>query len=238
MTGYFAYYTISIIFIHSKDPLGAVLGKTNNTKRKVLKVPKDMLRKMRSSSGFTIIEVVITIAIGAAVMALVLNAVAGARRSQRNNARVADVGTLTGAINDYIANRNTLPTSWADIDDSVEDLNQYVAGVDLFPLNSWDANSPIANGDFLEIVQGTPGSNNELQCDATCQTTPASQLLPDDAVVTSMRSGTNVGRFDIVAVLQNGRCNENNDGVIYGGLRRIAIVYILEGQSEITCRDI
>ena len=80
-----------------------------------------MLRKQPANkSGFTIIEVVITIAIGAAVMALVLNAVAGARRSQRNNARSADVNKVAAGINQYIATRNQLPANWVAIQQIVD----------------------------------------------------------------------------------------------------------------------
>ncbi len=48
-------------------------------------------------------------------MALVLNAVAGARRSQRNNARPADVNKIAAGVNQYIATRNALPEEWTDI---------------------------------------------------------------------------------------------------------------------------
>ena len=80
-----------------------------------------MLRQTTNTKGFTIIEVVITIAIGAAVMALVLNAVSGARRSQRNSARVQDVGAIAAAINNYYGSRSTLPNEIGDIDSVLED---------------------------------------------------------------------------------------------------------------------
>ena len=84
-----------------------------------------MTNQANNRSGFTIIEVVITIAIGAAVMALVLNAVAGARRSQRNNARTADVSQLASAINQYIGAYNEIPSNWGEISPLIDSFGHY-----------------------------------------------------------------------------------------------------------------
>ena len=53
-------------------------------------------------------------------MALVLNAVAGARRSQRNNARAADVNQVAAGVNQFIATRNELPEEWTDIQQIID----------------------------------------------------------------------------------------------------------------------
>ena len=222
-----------------------------------------MLSRTSNRAGFTIIEVVITIAIGAAVMALVLNAVAGARRSQRNNARVADVGTITGAINDYVANRNALPTEWANIDNTVEDLNQYQRDISLpgfvFQAGLWEGNKPANPGEFLEW--GTASTNGTIaNAPATTTTIPIGTCPVGQTVDTSTTPPTCSGggpyvpgipsttgiwaldadqdRHDYVVVIREARCNSDNNGVADGGLRRIVIVYKLEGQDGITCRDI
>ena len=224
-----------------------------------------MLSKTTSRAGFTIIEVVITIAIGAAVMALVLNAVAGARRSQRNNARVADVGTVTGAINDYIANRNTLPVGWTDIDDSVEDLNQYQALADTFMAGTWDSGKPSTNGNFLiwgatgtEATQSgnppnsmsafcsDPSFTNQTACENGPDGFPPGNALDtlDAEAWTPASTGGVWGdddaqdRHDFMVVIREARCTGTNTGVLYGGLRRVVIIYKLEGQDGVTCRDI
>ena len=216
-----------------------------------------MLKKT-SDKGFTIIEVVITIAIGAAVMALVLNAVAGARRSQRNNARISDVATVTGAVNDYIANRNTLPTTADDIDDAIDDLNQYLGGNELpltFAANIWDTSKPANNGEFLiwqplggaVLPNGTslatPDGSVAGYCSNPLLTTLVACVSPASWTATSPGSGTwkdedDQDRHDFLVIVRSARCNGDNTGIQDGGLRRIVIVYKLEGQDGITCRDI
>ena len=204
-----------------------------------------MLRKTRSSSGFTIIEVVITIAIGAAVMALVLNAVAGARRSQRNNARVADIGTITGAVNDYIANRNALPTEWGNIDNTIEDLNQYVVGGDgtsaANALGITLLTKGLAAGDhpYIAAIPGTSGATPNFSVDFPAASNPLVAAAPATPAATSIwGADTHEDRHDKITIIQSAKCNAANDGIEYGGLRRIVILYKLEGQDGITCRDI
>ena len=113
-----------------------------------------MLRKQTANkSGFTIIEVVITIAIGAAVMALVLNAVAGARRSQRNNARASDVNQVASAVNQYIATRNALPTEWSQISPIIDagDKFGHFEPSSINPVTSWGSLPATGNaGDFID----------------------------------------------------------------------------------------
>ena len=171
-----------------------------------------MLRKTNSQKGFTIIEVVITIAIGAAVMALVLNAVAGARRSQRNNARAADVNAVAAGANQYIATRNALPTL----------LNQVVAAngiVDpdkfghyelssINPTSATDSKGPIANtGTQISPSLATPRGTTDLTADE-------------------------------VVLISKAGCNAAGNEYVSGGIREMAIVYLLEGQTTRSCLEI
>jgi prepilin-type N-terminal cleavage/methylation domain-containing protein len=64
-----------------------------------------MLKK-QNQKGFTIIEVLIVLAIAALIMLVVFLAVPALQRSQRNNARAADANLLVAAVNDCITNRN------------------------------------------------------------------------------------------------------------------------------------
>lgn len=228
----------------------------------------------RNNKGFTIIEVVITIAIGAAVMALVLNAVAGARRSQRNNARVSDVGQIAGALNDYYSNRQQLPTDWTNIDNSVENLGQYQAAADTFRAGAWDGSKPSANGNFLiwgatgteATMAGNPPNSVTAQCSISTRTTStdcaavgtwtpptgpcsiAARTTAADCTAagtwTPASTGgiwgddTDVDRHDFLVVVREAKCSITNDGINYGGNRRMAIIYKLEGQDGVTCRDI
>lgn len=97
------------------------------------------LRKSRSE-GFTIIEVMIVLAIAALILLIVFLAIPALQRSARNTSRKSDAGRLSSAVNDFVSNNNgTLPgntgghgLSWAtDCATIVGDagtLSQYTSG--------------------------------------------------------------------------------------------------------------
>ena len=191
-----------------------------------------MLRKTNSQKGFTIIEVVITIAIGAAVMALVLNAVSGARRSQRNNARTADVGTIVAAINNYYGSRNDLPDLASDIDESLVGELAYYTDTDatavaaIFAINAYKAAKPSINGTFLTWDGiGTAANALGVAADNTPTAGTGTQITED-------------GGEDIMVIIKQASCSTDFSEVEDGGIREMAIVYRLEGQAEILCREI
>jgi prepilin-type N-terminal cleavage/methylation domain-containing protein len=73
-----------------------------------------MLQKLktnRSQSGFTIIEVLIVLAIAGLIMVVVFLAVPGLEKSQRNNARDTDANNLLESVGQYEGNSGgTMPT--------------------------------------------------------------------------------------------------------------------------------
>lgn len=72
-----------------------------------------MKNLIKNKKGFTIIEVMIVLAVAGVIMLIVLLAVPALQRSQRNTQRKHDVTTLVGGINDYATNNNgALPTTW------------------------------------------------------------------------------------------------------------------------------
>ena len=71
-----------------------------------------MLRNIKKrSEGFTIIEVLIVLAIAGLIMLIVFLAVPALQRNQRNNARNADASKIAAAITECLANRNGVKTS-------------------------------------------------------------------------------------------------------------------------------
>lgn len=67
----------------------------------------------RSDSGFTIIEVVLVLAIGALIMLMVFIALPALQRGQRDTQRKDDVSRLQSSINSYkSANRGSVPSDW------------------------------------------------------------------------------------------------------------------------------
>jgi type IV pilus assembly protein PilA len=70
-----------------------------------------MLKKLQKSNnkGFTIIEVMIVLAIAALILLIVLLAVPALQRSSRNTQRKNDVSALSGAIANVISDNNGVP---------------------------------------------------------------------------------------------------------------------------------
>ena len=79
-----------------------------------------MLRKLRqqTTSGFTIIEVMIVLAIAGFIMGIVFVAIPQLQRSSRNTARENDASLLSSSVGDCLTNQNGVIGScdtWAEI---------------------------------------------------------------------------------------------------------------------------
>lgn len=69
----------------------------------------------RKQEGFTIIEVMIVLAIAGLIILIVLLAVPALQRNSRNTQRKNDVSSVVGAIQEYSNNHNgQLPTKYSD----------------------------------------------------------------------------------------------------------------------------
>ena len=62
--------------------------------------------QQKKNKGFTIIEVLIVLAIAGLIMLVVFLAVPALQRNSRNNARNADAARIAGAINECLSNNN------------------------------------------------------------------------------------------------------------------------------------
>jgi len=71
-----------------------------------------MLKKLKSDKGFTIIEVLIVLAIAGLILLIVFLAVPALQRNNRNTQRKSDVSALLGGIAEFSANNNgVVPTA-------------------------------------------------------------------------------------------------------------------------------
>lgn len=100
-----------------------------------------MQKIRKQEKGFTIIEVLIVLAIAALIMLIVFLAVPALQRNSRNNGRRNDAGRIGATANEYVANNNgQAPPDTAagevDLRNDVGDMAQYD-----------DANLSIATGD-------------------------------------------------------------------------------------------
>lgn len=66
-----------------------------------------MLSKLqKDNKGFTIIEVLIVLAIAGLIMLIVFLAIPALQRNQRNEARRSDIGRVSTSVNDFVSNNN------------------------------------------------------------------------------------------------------------------------------------
>lgn len=106
----------------------------------------------KRTEGFTIIEVLIVLAIAGLILLIVFLAVPALQRNSRNTQRKNEVSGLLSAVNEYVDNNNgTLPTT----------PTQQAAALQNAKLNFYNGNvtwaSPGSNGsskDSAQIVTG------------------------------------------------------------------------------------
>lgn len=87
---------------------------------------------VKSFGGFTIIEVMIVLAIAAVILLIVLLAVPALQRSSRNTQRDNDAGSVASAVNGCLANQNGNPANCvsigpANVDQDLSKLGQLTA---------------------------------------------------------------------------------------------------------------
>lgn len=122
------------------------------------------LQKRRQEGGFTIIEVLIVLAIAGLIMLIVFLAVPALQRSQRNTARKNDASRIGNSVTEFVSNNNgTLPSSVADgttILNSAGKLSQYTltAGTTVAPntltITGTATQSALTGQDEVQIVTG------------------------------------------------------------------------------------
>lgn len=115
--------------------------------------------KNRKESGFTIIEVLIVLAIAGLIMVIVFLAVPALQRNQRNTARKEDSSNLLAAVSEYAGNNNGgLPTTTAQITDNVN-LGKY-GGITLV------TNTSVSNAAQAAITN--PDTDPRIVLNARC----------------------------------------------------------------------
>lgn len=121
------------------------------------------IKSKKPLKGFTIIEVMIVLAIAGLILLVVFLAVPALQRSQRNSARKSDASRIAASVIDYVSNDPTgaLPTTAAQcgqIKDSAANLSQYNS----IPAGACTAaaigSATTANTMYLVAAAGTPGT--------------------------------------------------------------------------------
>lgn len=117
-----------------------------------------MPKLKQSNQGFTIIEVVLVLAIAALIFLIVFLAVPQLQRNSRNNRRRNDVGRLLAAVNDYQTNHpNDDAAAIAAQDDAIRGLagtpSHYEDTAAAVPVEEGDQTNP-NDADTIMLVVG------------------------------------------------------------------------------------
>ena len=114
------------------------------------------MNQTTTKKGFTIIEVVLVLAIAGLIFLMVFLALPALQRSQRDTQRKNDVSRLQAAINDYkSANRGKLPATKADLDIVVANYVKQGNSTFLDPSTNTDYDVQISTNNTQTVHAGT-----------------------------------------------------------------------------------
>lgn len=109
-------------------------------------------RKNQATKGFTIIEVLIVLAIAGLILLIVFLAVPALQRNSRNTQRRDEVATIMASVNEYVANNGKLPVVWDSTDVEFQNAAGDANGTGVEPKLSFYT---AANLSFATSVPGT-----------------------------------------------------------------------------------
>lgn len=188
---------------------------------------------IKSKKGFTIIEVVLVLAIAGLIFLMVFIALPALQRSQRNNRRRQDMSRILSAFNDYqVNNGGRMP----DLSELGSFIQKYVAGnSDSYPVMV----DPLgANGWKLQA------SSSDTSCDEQfCDPDGTSYSLSgpwSDWEFNDPDSSTykDAQKYHTIRYARNSKCSDKEGEHVWLEKQNssISIMYILEGGS-IYCGD-
>lgn len=158
-------------------------------------------KEKNNNSGFTIIEVLIVLAIAGLIMLIVFLAVPALQRSARNTSRKSDASALLAGISEYTDNNNgTLPAAL-----STAITNNQMQFCSVAACNGGDAPSSVKVGYYTKIGGGGTGSIN-LVNGVDDPATAVDEVLLEVGVT----------------------CNGNTPSALGAGARSVAALYGIE----------
>ncbi|MBI3494573.1 type II secretion system protein [Candidatus Saccharibacteria bacterium] len=130
--------------------------------------------QLQNKKGFTIIEVVLVLAIAALIFLMVFIALPALQRNQRDTARKTVLGKVTSAVTSYQSNhRGANPTTeanlakYVDADASNVIDNEYTLHVDAYSaLSGTGGKKGSAKADAVQVITGAkcdPATNLAIQ---------------------------------------------------------------------------
>ena len=159
--------------------------------------------KSKREKGFTIIEVLIVLAIAGLIMLVVFLAVPALQRTSRNTQRTNDVAGVLGAMSEFINNNNgALPTTASTDTAGKLTISSTVSGT----------NTSTANLGYYK----SDGTSQPVSISGTAAGT----------------TGVNGTNEETVTIYKGATCNTLGTQAINGPSRSIAAVFTLETGSK------
>lgn len=173
-----------------------------------------------NKKGFTIIEVVLVLAIAGLIFLMVFIGLPALQRSQRNTQRRQDMARIMTAFNDFQAARGHMPQTDNKIDGTElsELVNRYIVGENDFV----DKNT-------VFTIRECKGRKEFCDPDGTSYHFERRQPYPETPIGHVDWNGKDHGIY----YFKQAKCGGSEDGLeIAQGSNSIAIVYELEGGSK------
>lgn len=174
-----------------------------------------MSKQELKQKGFTIIEVVLVLAIAALIFLMVFIAFPALQRNQRDADRKEVLGKVTSAITTYQSSkRGAQPTSG-------KELAGYVDGES-------------AEGQESDV------SKEEGKESADYRGTDNDTLIGNNYIVTVSSKGTGhgVASRNVIQVFTGSKCNETGDAAVAGSSRSAAVLIQLENGNDWFCQEV
>ncbi len=128
-----------------------------------------MLRKLNKAKGFTLIEVVIVLAIAALILLVVFNAIASAQKSQRDTTRKTEAGRIVSLLEQSASNASGVyPSTTALAKTAVTGLDSKLGAKYTFTAGTYVANGALTGAcatspttaAIYEVLYVTNGATN------------------------------------------------------------------------------
>lgn len=101
-----------------------------------------MLSKLKNQKGFTLIEVVIVLAIAALIILVVLQAVAAAQQAQRDTARKQEGGRVAAILEQIASNKDGVYPTVANVDADITSYDPALGGKYIISSAACPASTP------------------------------------------------------------------------------------------------
>ncbi len=171
-----------------------------------------MSKQELKQKGFTIIEVVLVLAIAALIFLMVFIALPALQRNQRDAARKDIIGKVASGITTYQSNnRGNQPTKGSD-------LSGYIDGITVTTAGS-------TTGEVVNTISSTTN-------DTLVNNNYVVQVAPYSA------DGTGNADRNFVQVFTGAKCDPNGVKAVKGSNRNAAVIVKLENGDAFFCQEV